>query len=127
MISALLKSKTLKSLVSFEEVAVYFSEEEWSQLDPDQKALHSEVMLENHRNGGLLLGRVSLYHNFKKNDLIISGFLLFKKHSNQILSPGGRRKESGLNFRRKNHLTFYILTFSLTLLVIFIPFCFKVK
>ncbi|XP_060543832.1 uncharacterized protein LOC132710760 [Pantherophis guttatus] len=39
-----------ESLVSFEEVAVSFSEEEWSQLDPDQKALHSEVMLENHRN-----------------------------------------------------------------------------
>ncbi|XP_070795135.1 zinc finger protein 75D-like [Pituophis catenifer annectens] len=39
-----------ESLVSFEEVAVYFSEEEWSQLDPDQKALHSEVMLENYRN-----------------------------------------------------------------------------
>uniref|UniRef100_A0A8C5SC78 KRAB domain-containing protein n=1 Tax=Laticauda laticaudata TaxID=8630 RepID=A0A8C5SC78_LATLA len=31
-------------------VAVYFSEEEWSQLDPDQKVLHLEVMLENHRN-----------------------------------------------------------------------------
>ncbi|XP_026580853.1 zinc finger protein with KRAB and SCAN domains 7-like, partial [Pseudonaja textilis] len=41
---------TQEGLVSFEEVAVYFSEEEWSQLDPDQKALHSEVMLENHRN-----------------------------------------------------------------------------
>ncbi|XP_070792265.1 zinc finger protein 253-like [Pituophis catenifer annectens] len=39
-----------ESLVSFKEVAVSFSEEEWSQLDPDQKALHSEVMLENHRN-----------------------------------------------------------------------------
>ncbi|XP_070600236.1 zinc finger protein 202-like [Erythrolamprus reginae] len=39
-----------ESPVSFEEVAVSFSEEEWSQLDPDQKALHSEVMLENHRN-----------------------------------------------------------------------------
>ncbi|XP_070792228.1 zinc finger protein 202-like isoform X2 [Pituophis catenifer annectens] len=39
-----------ESLVSFEEVAVSFSEEEWSQLDSDQKALHSEVMLENHRN-----------------------------------------------------------------------------
>ncbi|XP_013929961.1 PREDICTED: zinc finger protein 678-like, partial [Thamnophis sirtalis] len=39
-----------QDLVSFEEVAVYFSEEEWSQLDPDQKALHGEVMLENSRN-----------------------------------------------------------------------------
>ncbi|KAM6472081.1 uncharacterized protein PHA67_003592 [Liasis olivaceus] len=38
-----------QGLVSFEEVAVYFSEEEWSQLDPQQKALHWEVMLENHR------------------------------------------------------------------------------
>ncbi|KAM3844338.1 uncharacterized protein M6D78_002311 [Vipera latastei] len=37
-------------LVSFEEVAVYFSKEEWSQLDPDQKVLHNEVMLENHTN-----------------------------------------------------------------------------
>ncbi|XP_070599907.1 zinc finger protein 253-like isoform X1 [Erythrolamprus reginae] len=36
--------------VSFEEVAVYFSEEEWSQLDIHQKELHWEVMLENHRN-----------------------------------------------------------------------------
>ncbi|XP_070600234.1 zinc finger protein 202-like [Erythrolamprus reginae] len=39
-----------ESPVSFEEVAVSFSEEEWSQLDPDQKALHWEVMLENRRN-----------------------------------------------------------------------------
>ncbi|XP_058026514.1 zinc finger protein 98-like isoform X4 [Ahaetulla prasina] len=39
-----------EGLVSFEEVAVYFSEEEWSELDPDQKALHWEVMLENYKN-----------------------------------------------------------------------------
>ncbi|XP_032095008.1 zinc finger protein 845-like [Thamnophis elegans] len=39
-----------EGLVSFEEVTVYFSEEEWSQLDPDQKALHWEVMTENYRN-----------------------------------------------------------------------------
>ncbi|XP_058030102.1 zinc finger protein 665-like [Ahaetulla prasina] len=51
----------LESLVSFEEVAVYFSEEEWSQLDPAQKALHLEVMLENHRNV------VSLGNNSQKN------------------------------------------------------------
>ncbi|KAK9405321.1 zinc finger protein [Crotalus adamanteus] len=44
------ESPNQEDLASFEEVAVYFSEEEWSQLDPDQKALHWEVMLENHRN-----------------------------------------------------------------------------
>ncbi|KAM6472251.1 uncharacterized protein PHA67_004460 [Liasis olivaceus] len=41
-------------LVSFEEVAVYFSKEEWSLLDSDQKALHREVMLENCRNVAFL-------------------------------------------------------------------------
>ncbi|KAM3848357.1 uncharacterized protein M6D78_005018 [Vipera latastei] len=39
-----------QGLVSFEEVAVDFSEEEWAQLDPHQKSLHGEVMLENSRN-----------------------------------------------------------------------------
>uniref|UniRef100_A0A670ZKK4 KRAB domain-containing protein n=1 Tax=Pseudonaja textilis TaxID=8673 RepID=A0A670ZKK4_PSETE len=47
-----------ENLVSFEEVVVYFSEEEWSQLDSDQKALHSEVMVENHRNVVSLKGCV---------------------------------------------------------------------
>ncbi|XP_070599967.1 zinc finger protein 202-like [Erythrolamprus reginae] len=52
-----------ESPVSFEEVAVSFSEEEWSQLDPDQKALHSEVMLENHRNVVFLVPKgMSLRH-----------------------------------------------------------------
>ncbi|XP_063152099.1 zinc finger protein 154-like [Candoia aspera] len=36
--------------VSFEEVAVYFSEEEWALMDSEQRALHGEVMLENSRN-----------------------------------------------------------------------------
>ncbi|XP_026549389.1 zinc finger protein 215-like, partial [Notechis scutatus] len=40
----------LQDIVSYEEVAVYFSEEEWSQLDADQKELYREVMLENSRN-----------------------------------------------------------------------------
>ncbi|XP_026546066.1 zinc finger and SCAN domain-containing protein 25-like isoform X2 [Notechis scutatus] len=45
-------------LVSFEEVAVHFSKEEWSQLDPDQKSLYREIMLENSRNLAFLRNHV---------------------------------------------------------------------
>uniref|UniRef100_A0A8C5WU84 KRAB domain-containing protein n=1 Tax=Laticauda laticaudata TaxID=8630 RepID=A0A8C5WU84_LATLA len=38
-----------QDLVSFEDVAVFFSVEEWALLESEQKALYQEVMLENKR------------------------------------------------------------------------------
>lgn len=35
--------------VSFEEVSVYFSKEEWAVLSRGQRTLHREVMMENRR------------------------------------------------------------------------------
>ncbi|XP_026546564.1 zinc finger protein 436-like [Notechis scutatus] len=78
-----------EGLVSFKDVAVYFSEEEWSRLDPDQKALHSEVMLENHRNV------VSLGNNGQENQ---DSYELF-----QVINAKDGTEKFGIQIEFESH------------------------
>ncbi|XP_026546139.1 zinc finger protein 253-like isoform X2 [Notechis scutatus] len=75
--------------VSFEEVAVYFSEEEWSQLDAHQKELHWEVMLENHRNV------ISLGNNGQENKDSREPF--------QVIRPGNGIEKPAIKMELENH------------------------
>ncbi|XP_031819210.1 zinc finger protein 2 isoform X3 [Sarcophilus harrisii] len=71
MASVVLKAKCQK-LLTFKDVAVDFTQEEWKQLNPDQRDLYKDVMLENYKNLvllGLLIFQPDVIHQLENGEV----------------------------------------------------------
>ena len=84
--------------MTYDDVSVNFTEEEWDLLDPSQKSLYEEVMLETYQNITAIGKTVNFLLLFKIREQIffVIDLMLFqlKMRKNELSKSGSRNVHS---------------------------------